>query len=274
MDWPLSQSFSYFSMGTADASACGTVTVVTANQKGSTVVLSPSLPQDIGELWIFGRGATVSPRMYLVDVVVNLDGQDQVIVPNLMYTHGGGHPGAYNYSLPITIPQGAALKLKAQGTTAGSSVRVGALARSIAQSSPGFTYVDSYGQQTGGVTRGLQVDPSGTANAVGSWFQITGSTTRDIKAILLAFGEGDNASSAPNAMYLAQIGIGPLGQEQVVIPAIEFKMVAASAIPYPAVHGPFPLSIPAGSRVSIRLGTDTGGNVTINSTDCILYGLG
>ena len=274
MDWPLSQSFQYFSMGTVEASACGSVTVGAANQKGSATVLSPSLPQDIGELWIFGRGATTSARMYLIDVVVNLDGQDQVLVSNLMYSHGGGNPGAYNYRLPIPIPQGSALKLKAQGTTAGSFVRVGALGRGASQTAPSFKYIDSYGQQTSGTTRGLQVDPSGTANALGTWVQITGSTTRDIKAIILAFGEGDNAASAPNSVYLAQVAIGPVGQEQVVIPAIEFKMLASSVLPYPAVHGPFQVSIPAGSRVSIRLGTDTGGNVTINSTDCILYGLG
>jgi hypothetical protein len=273
MDWPLSRSVRYFSLGTVEASAGGTVTVVSANQKGSPTTLSPSLPHDVGELWIFGRSGITAAKTFLVDVLINDQGVDQVVLPNLLIEYPGLNTNAYNYNFPLALPKGAALKVRTQGTTAGSAVRISALARTLHNTAPIFRYVDSYGEQTSGTTRGTPVVAPNTVNTLSAWTVVATSTRRAIKALMVAFGEA-NDTNAPNANFVAQVGVGNSGQEQVIVEQIVFTQLASLVTPQPAVHGPFAVSIPAGSRISMRIGNNVGGNTTISSLDCIIYGMG
>lgn len=88
---------------------------------------------------------------------------------------------------------------------------------------------------------------AGTANAPGPWVQVFASTTEESGLLYMASMQG--IFTADNSLML-EIGVGPLGQEQVIVPALAFggQNIYSYGLPLP-----IPVRIPAGSRVAVRV---------------------
>jgi len=91
----------------------------------------------------------------------------------------------------------------------------------------------------------LAATASGTANTKGAWAQLWASTAVNSSMLVCMFD--DVTVSATNTATLVDIGIGGAGSEVVVI-----ANISVGGLGHGTTHV-FPLYIPAGTRVSIRL---------------------
>lgn len=185
---------------------------------------------------------------------------------------GGINPCIYQYLLPLHIPSGVAItaRCRISGATAKS---MGAIVHQLSGMffggpGGGLSKVDSYGiNATATLPRGTDLDPGGTANTKSAWANgvLSTSTARDMKMCYVCMGNG-GSSTAASTDWLLDIGVGGAGSEQVVIPNLYFTHGASSgAGPNPFVMGPFPVNIPAGSRLVARVQS---GNITAASRVC------
>lgn len=97
----------------------------------------------------------------------------------------------------------------------------------------------------------VTVTASGSANAKGSWTELIATTGFQATGIAV-FGRWSTVAGG-----ILDIGIGAAGSEQVLVPNLRFnaKMDSTSTAGHtPAGMSPvFPISVPAGSRISARL---------------------
>jgi hypothetical protein len=93
---------------------------------------------------------------------------------------------------------------------------------------------------------------AGSANVKGSWTQLIASTQADAYLVSVAL-RGPSVS----ARYLLDLGVGPSGQEQVVVPNLAWAVGTVEATPlYPLAQ--LPILIPAGSRLVARVQSNSG----------------
>lgn len=132
---------------------------------------------------------------------------------------------------------------------------------------PGFSLATTYGS-TG--AQGTTLDPGATINTKGAWAQLTASTTRAHKAIMILVGNNNNTTKTTGG-YLIDVGAGAAGAEYTFLPNLYASVHAAPDIIGPRVFGPFPCDIPAGTRLAMRCqaSISTASNRLI---DAVIYG--
>jgi hypothetical protein len=130
----------------------------------------------------------------------------------------------------------------------------------------------TYGQglsewgKTTGISRPVLVAESGSANTKGAWTELIASTGFDAEAIAVRI-EGPNSAKT----IAVDIGIGVTDSEVVLIPDI---ISSAGLSAGSAQNGPFcvfPLSIKAGTRISVRSQSST---TPSNDLRCAVYLIG
>jgi hypothetical protein len=169
----------------------------------------------------------------------------------------GGTP----YAWDVLIPVGSTIFIRTQSSSGSAVTFCSAYAAALANPHPGplvplHAYqagprgvLTSYGPDTSdsGLTN---VDPGGSANVKGAWSQLTGEITWDARYIYLKAGNKNNTART-TCDWNVDIGLGPVGQERVLVPDILFQDEGAPMGPLPdAWH--FPLLLPAGERLAVR----------------------
>jgi len=96
----------------------------------------------------------------------------------------------------------------------------------------------------------ITVTAGATAHTKGSWTQLISSTSHDAYGIWIGI-DGIHVSAAATP-YLVDIGVGPAGSEQVIIPNLDVWGADATAAGLNPHLFWFPVYIPAGSRVAAR----------------------
>lgn len=264
MDFYYSDTPYFSTVGTADSSRGGTITVGNAaNTKGSQIILANPIPFDVGGLYVHLQDSPVTSREYLVDIMLDRnDGQGaRVIIPNILY---GRTSSQYQSSplFPVKIPRGGILTARAQGTSANETFRC--LVSLIAD---GWSYIDAfdivfdYGITSSGGTGGTSITP-GVAS-MGSWTQLTANVEEHIKAILVTVTDMNFSGDYNNDTVWLEIGAGPSGQEEIKLGPLFFTRVGSNGIPNPPNFGPFPVDIRKASRLVARgrISASAAGNV-------------
>lgn len=237
-------------VGANTAASLGTSVTASgsANTKGSYAQLTASTP--FLAAWLLVEAMTnTNGSTQLVDIAIGGAGSEKVIVSNLMVQ---GPRDLFCVPLPIQVPGGVRLAARTQAATGSQScfVQVTLLAaRSGMQPSGGV--VDCYGQDTS-TSRGVSVDPGGSANTKGSWTQITASTTRRARGFFLLLGGQGNTNTSLGS-WLYDVGIGGAGSEQVIVADWGVDVRAAGNV-HPAPHcSPFfPIPIGSATRIAVR----------------------
>jgi hypothetical protein len=96
----------------------------------------------------------------------------------------------------------------------------------------------------------ITVTAGGTAHTKGSWTVLISSTSFDAFGIWIGI-DGIHVSAAATA-YLVDIGVGPAGQERVIVPNLNVWGADATAAGLNPHIFWFPVYIPAGSRIVAR----------------------
>lgn len=285
-DWPLASGFRAESFG-AGARVPGGTTVTssaTAHTKGSWVQLDAATGFD-ASLLILDIAVQFQDTLYLIDIGIGASGSEQVLIPNLLVSQST--MVIPRLVLPIAIPAGSRISARSQDNF-GSSVSFisGMLLAGGFVNPASFNTITAYGPNIA-TSNGVTADAGATANTKGSWAQITASTTRDMRGLILSgIRAVPGTAMAADYANLVDIGVGASGSEQVLIPNIVFQASittgGASGSPlvlsglgtlFPRFIPPIPCDIPAGSRLAVRQQSTTT-NATDRTSAYAIYGLG
>ena len=227
----------------------------TANGKGSyaQIVASTGFAYDALSFQLNGSSGSGGGQTYLVDIAVGGAGSESVIVPNVLLdcARGTGMTDV-NIWLPCAVPAGSRLAVRCQETGGAGTRQVTAEVNGRAggwnmPASMG-SLATNYGANTG-TTNGVLIDQGASANAFGSWIQMTASTSRDHNCIVMVMGT-DQQISGLGGWYFFQLAVGGSGSEQVVAEFQSSSNTNDTRL-QTNVHTYFGY-VPAGTRLSMR----------------------
>lgn len=174
-------------------------------------------------------------------------------------------------NLPLYVPSGSQLSLRVAGSVGSSTAALLVTGHASGLGgAPGFSKCVTL--FTPASSRGIAVDPGGSANTKGSWTEIISSTPESIEAMFGVVGYNGDIARAATASMLLDIGIGSAGNEAVLYPDASFSWGATRDGPQGVKIPVFACDVPSGSRLSSRAqcGIATAGDRTV---DLGLYGL-
>lgn len=204
----------------------------------------------------------------LFDLGIGGAGAEQVLVPNALdyFCSAAGGDGTADFFFPISVPAGSRVSARFQGSNTTVNLR---FALKLLQQGligmPSYGRLKDYGSVTG-TSSGSVVDPGGVANTKSAWVQLSAATGSPIEA--LALNARVRNSASPGAQWVADIGVGGAGAEQIIVPDLYIPSRVRNS---PALPCFIPVTIPAGTRLSVRAQSD---NITAGQRemDCNILG--
>lgn len=195
-----------------------------------------------------------SQRKYLVDLGVGGSGSEEVFVAD-MGTSNGSPSYIRQYlmtffAMPLHIPKNTRIAGRYQSNSTDYLWAQLNLFSSYAGFGRGLAGVDTHGEVTAD-SGGTSVDSGGVANTYGTWVEFVASTGKNYKGVILGQPWNGNAARA-TAAWKVQIGVGGLGSEEVLLDEYALACRDSDDDPSPRVSPFIPMSIPSGSRVSVR----------------------
>lgn len=194
-------------------------------------------------------GATAADRLF--DIGIGPSGSEVVVVPDLYSYNVGGT--SYDrihedpYDVPVVIPAYSRLVMRHSANSAGAKDGWTQL----------FPIADGNGRFSGCFTLGADAANSrglavtmGINSVIGSWVVLTNSSPNRIKSFSFDF---PRMTAANSAFHHVAIGIGPSGSEQTVWYMGEAGGSTALGCNSKQHYGPYPLDLPAGSRICVRM---------------------
>lgn len=276
-NWPL------WSGGNGGYQTCGvdpattTLTQVTAdaaaNTKGAYAQLTAATVQDASGFLLHTGLPSAGGATYLLDLAIGGAGSEQVILSNFLLADQKGtqnNSGATGVFIPLKIPAGVRVAARLQCSTGGASLRVGLTLFDGGFLLPeGFQRCTTYGANT--------ATSSGTAtnadqNAMGAWGELTASTTNPIRLLYVApiVALADTALTSTTVLF--NIGVGAAASEVEVVSDIPILGSVFEDAAHPRFIGPFPVNIPAGSRLAIQ--HQSNNSADMHDMLWAVYGLG
>ena len=250
-EWAPTSGAQLVTVGQVAAGSTGTVATAsaTANTKGAWAQLVSATPVNAAAIVIMLASPSAAGD-YLVDIGIGAANFEATLVPNILYCGRGGDACAH-FRFPVGVPAGSRLVARVQSNGASNTV-----AAAITLLNHGFSglshfgFVRDYGTALAD-SGGVSVDPGAVASTKNSWSQLVASTARPARQLVVCIGnQGNNVRTT--ATWLCDVGIGPAGQEHVVVPNIGLFASSTSDLVMPIVYGPFPVAVPSGSRLAAR----------------------
>jgi hypothetical protein len=219
------------------------------NTKGSYSEISSAIPFATSGILI-----NIVPGVatdWLFDISIGAAGSEKIVVGNLLLTTSRPGECITSYFFPIRLPEGVRLAIRCQArqATQSAGVVVTLIGVSNILSEP-LSRCTTYGAVTAD-SGGIQVDPGGTVDTKGSYSEIVSSTSNPIRQIIIVLGDQNNATMTTCFFHL-DIAIGAASSEKILIPDLFFGAGTTTDGHVPAVFGPFPVEIPAGTRIAAR----------------------
>lgn len=223
-----------------------------ADTKGAWVQIVTSLAHDIEGFYLYTGSKDTNTSMF-VDIAVGSSGVEQPIVSNeyVGLSNAQNRVCHGNVYFNIAIPQGSRMAARNQSSRASTVIRTLAVGgKGNVITSPGHQVCETFAASTADTT-GTVVDPGGTKHTFGAWQELVASTSH--RGSWVSFDLGLNQNNATgSSRWFAQVAIGSAGAEQIVVPGAMFLDESAGDILTPSYLGPYAITIPEGSRVSMR----------------------
>ncbi len=237
--------------GAVTAASDGTsVTSGTADVKGAWAEMIASTARHTDWLQLQFRVNVSTNSDYLIDIGVGGAGVEEVIIPNI-YRGSAKSWGTVSIIIPVQIPAGTRVAVRCQSSGASKllniTIQVGsspfyAGAKGLHQgSAPGANTTTS---------GGVAVDAGATINTKGAYTVVVASSSDPIQWLYVLLGLNLNGTTQL-ADWLFDIAVGAESSEEVIIPNLHVHVDATESV-FPPALGPFPVSIPAGTRIAAR----------------------
>lgn len=242
-----------------------------ANVKGAYEAVYTTV-YDFDGLLVNFSPATLAVRDYLCDISIGAGGSETIILPNLLYSASTVYEYA-PYYFPIHVPGGSVIRARTQCSTGSSGHEIFFFGfGSSFDGLSGCSRVEALGVNTAD-SGATSVDPGGTTGVLGAWTQIAASTSFDYRYLIIAFG--NQANGARTSMVGdVTIGVGAAAAEVNLIETVRFGAHSTTDNLLPHVYPPFPVSIPAGTRISARAVNYSTNASPARLIDVALYGIG
>jgi len=271
-DWPISGGAETraenFGADNSNSFGLNVTASGTANTKGSYVELIASTGIDYNMVHLFVRNADVDDQMF--DISIGSTGNEEVIISNIMLSSvGGTNRVGVQLDFPIYIPSGTRISCRCQAAVGSTIMNISGIGYSGGiGGTQGIAKIVDYGTNLSD-SGGTAVDAGATINTKGAWSQITSSTNEDLKEIIMMIGLGSN--NAPTAApFLVDIGIGAAASEEIIVPDVFlYSFTVNDTIGMSFVR--IPMQIPSGTRIAIRMQSDTNNSVD-RVLDFAIYG--
>lgn len=210
----------------------------------------------------------------LADLAIGASGSEKIIAENLFHDTWRGSQFSNNLLLPISVPSGSRLSARFQsGGNTSAGLTISATGFTTGFASPffaGHSRLITMGANTAD-SGGVSIDPGGTANTKGSWTEVVASTSVSLAYLYMIIGEQQNPALDEFFDWLFDIAIGASGSEKVLVNNLwHHERGLEYGDGY--VHGPLPVSIPAGSRLAVRSQCSRT-DATDRLRDVVLYGV-
>ena len=249
-EWSISSDARLVTVGQTAASSTGTtVTAGTANVKGVWAQISAATPVNASGVIVMLASLSANGD-YLIDIGIGAAGFESVLIRNILYCRRADDACAH-FRFDVGVPAGSRLVARAQSTASSPTVVVAAML--LSYGFPGLSHLGlvlDYGTAVAD-SGGTGVDPGATLNTKNSWAELVAATSWPIRALVMAIGNQNN-SARTTATWLLDIAVGAAGQEHAIIPDIILSANSSGDLMQPPVLGPFPVAIPAGSRIAAR----------------------
>ena len=247
-------------LGTVGATAVGTnvTTGASTTTKGTPAELIASTDFETYFVEVFATdyGASAVASGGCMDILVG-SATEEILIPDLLFGNCGGVAANLmkRWMFPLYIPAGTRIACQAAGERNNQIFNVG-ICLYGGNGLPPFktgSKVTTYG--IGTIPAAVAVTP-GASGAEGSWTEITASTSEDHHALYPSLHiPGDTAFVS--RVYFLDIGIGAATEEEIAQSYI-YVATAAEIISGPTFKTlPCFKNIPAGSRLTARLSTDS-----------------
>ena len=226
------------------------------NLKGDWVkIVNPPPVAAVGAAISFRvRPTAPSARKYLIDMGMGTSGAIIPFCPNMLLQVGGAVQQGESFLMPVTIPKSTEIWARAQSQSSGAAdIRLG-----IRYLTGGFQRPSPYGiAMTYGVTvdstAGTLIDPGAVTDTKGAYVEVASSTIMPINYVIIFAGNRANAADN-NLLFSLDLAVGPAGSEVNIVEEISYFKTSNDYMT-PFAHA-FPLTIPAGARISARAQSD------------------
>ncbi len=267
--WQIAGGAMTYEQGGA-ATATTTQATVTApgsaNAKGAWLELIASTANEAQGFFLTTTLTTTASRQVLVDIGLGAASSEVVLLSNHAMSLGAMAHSICSY-IPLQIPAGSRVAVRYQrNNTATLTASIYLVAASGAVGY--FRNTETWGADTTD-SGGTAVTP-GQNDAKGSYVQLVAASARDIHAILIHVHGGDFSFAGAHKVFL-DIATGAAASETVLIPDIFLQGNSGDMQYRPAVIGPIPCYIPAGSRVAARA-QDTDTTVEVFDVSIVAFG--
>lgn len=221
------------------------------NTKGLWAEETAGLTVDTYGILLQQQSNPLNNRSMLMDIGVGGAGSEVVLVGNIFFTMGGTNPYSWDtHHIPIFIRRGTRVAVRHQDTTNASDTQS---SRLYFLNYPVFRppicrTCETYGAITSGDSAGTSIDPGGSASTKSGYVQLIASTAKRVRWLTIMVG-GANSTRSDYSWQL-DIATGAGGSESILIADLNIRSSALFTVPAPGVFGPFPVDIPAGTRIS------------------------
>jgi len=219
-------------------------------------VLSASLPDQADGFvlcltTVYGSGLTSC----LVNLYIGASGQEQLLIAGIRTGRGSSTGGAQKQIyVPITIPAGSRVTARHQCNSAASSPSIYASFTPLGagfSAEPAFGVSENWGANAA-ASKGTVLTASATPHTLGAKTELIAATGIDCRHICLQSHQSNAAT------YLLTLYVGASGSEVPIFGPFSCAGIndSSGAMDFSNTHGAnvsFPLSVPAGSRISAAI---------------------
>lgn len=221
----------------------------TANLKGSWVDIGGATSFAYKRLLVVAAtGGTAVD--YTFDIGINVGGNRFVIAEDLRYATArrAASEGNQHYDLPLFVPAGAQLSARCAGNGTSVTMRM-AIVGFSANPAGMAPYSRCRALYTPSSSRGVAIDPGGSANTKSAWAELVASTGFASAALMAAIGYNNDIGRTAAAVMALDIGLGASSAEFAVLPNLILSW--GGTLDGPAISGIplIPCYIPVGQRV-------------------------
>ena len=253
---PLVASTRYEMLGRVNGTGTTVAAHASANTKGSYVTLGTATFDYDGFWFTAGRSQTASTGVaYRYDIAVNNGGSDTIICQDLFYEGSTlwylQTPSAFY--IPVRIKNGAVVKVRCQSSAGGdymypSLQGVGGDNHLMR----GFTSLIACTDwtNTAPTNAGLAAIPP----AQTGWVEVCASTAYRVAALYLGLAlKAAGGSTFLDCMFDVAMGVGGSEMQLFTVHAYDDTINGTNSALLGAPAGPYPVDIPAGTRLSVRM---------------------
>jgi hypothetical protein len=244
-NWPLNTASRYETIGATGGPPVNEGTICTtgaANTKGSYATMGTTTFQADGFFLTLLNTGTAD--RFRVDIAINTGGSDTIIVEDFWCENNGIAFHVHNW-IPVRVPSGAAVKIRAQAL--GASRTLGALATMYSDPSR------VGGSKIRSATDFTNTLPTNTLTLTGTtqtaWSEVCASTAaRFCRLWAMPTNAGDATRTADR--FIIDVGMGAAASEVVLG---QFYMSSSTTALRVNSAIEFPCDIPAGKRLAFRV---------------------